>query len=55
MNNKKLRKSLNYANSKKFSWVIIIGEELQENKITLKNMQSGEQLKVEIDKIEKYI
>lgn len=56
MNDRKLKKSLNYANSKEFQWVIIIGEEeLKENKIILKNMKSGEQLKIRIEEIKKCI
>lgn len=52
MNNRKLKKSLNYANSKEFQWVIIIGEEeLKENKIILKNMKSGEQLRIKMEEL----
>lgn len=53
MNNKKLKKALNYANTEKIPFVIIIGEdELKENKITIKNMESGTQQKIEIEKLE---
>lgn len=52
MNDRKLKKSLNYANSKGFQWVIIIGEEeLKENKIILKNMKSGEQLRIKMEEL----
>lgn len=53
MNDKKLKKALNYANSEGFPFVIIIGEEeLKENKVTLKNMETGEQKQIEIEKLE---
>ena len=40
----KLKKQLNYANSKGIQKVILIGsEELEENSFILKNMSSGEQ------------
>lgn len=54
MNNKKLKKALNYANTEKIPFVIIIGEdELKENKITIKNMETGTQQKIEIEKLER--
>lgn len=40
----KLSKQLNYANKKAIPWVLILGEEeLQENKVLLKNMKTSEQ------------
>ncbi len=52
MNNKKLRKSLDYANVEKIPFVIILGdEEIKENKVIIKNMETGKQIKVEIPQI----
>lgn len=49
MNNKKMKKALNYANAEGIPYVIIIGEEeLKQNKVMLKNMETGEQKEVEI-------
>ena len=40
----KMKKQMNYANKKDIPFVAIVGEdELQQNKVTLKDMQSGEQ------------
>ncbi len=53
MNNKKIKKALEYANSEEIPFVIIIGEEeLKENKVVLKNMKTGAQMKVKIENIE---
>ncbi len=53
MNNKKMKKALDYANSEEIPFVIIIGEEeLKENKVVLKNMKTGTQIKVKIENIE---
>ncbi|NPA63208.1 MAG: histidine--tRNA ligase [Methanococci archaeon] len=47
---RKLRKALDYANSKGFKKVIIVGEkELKEGKITLKDMITGEQELVDLE------
>ena len=52
MNNKKLKKALNYANIESIPFVIIIGDdELKENKVIVKDMLNGIQEKVEIEKI----
>lgn len=52
MNNKKLRKALDYANIENIPFVIITGEEeLKENKVTIKNMKTGFQTKVKIEEI----
>ncbi|WP_457612617.1 histidine--tRNA ligase [Methanocaldococcus sp.] len=49
---RKLRKALDYANSKGFKKVIIVGEkELKEGKITLKDMITGEQELVDLENI----
>ncbi|MGA3012426.1 MAG: histidine--tRNA ligase [Bacteroidales bacterium] len=40
----KMKKQLDYANRKNIAYVILVGEnELKENKLTLKNMRTGEQ------------
>ncbi len=56
MNDKKLKKALNYANIENIPFVIIIGEdELKENKVIIKNMKIGQQVKVEIEEIVQYL
>ncbi len=48
----KLKKQISYANNKNIPYVALIGEnEIAQNTITLKNMKSGEQLKVDINKL----
>ena len=45
----KMKKQMSYANAKQIAFVAIAGEnEMKENKITLKNMETGEQLLVPI-------
>jgi histidyl-tRNA synthetase len=45
----KLQKQLKYANDRGCAWVVIIGEEeLKNQQLSLKNMESGEQLKFAI-------
>lgn len=52
----KLKKQMNYANDKQIKFVALIGEnEIKENKVSLKNMDSGEQTFVEISEIENII
>ena len=52
MNNKRLKKVLNYANIENIPFVIILGEdELKEDKVIIKNMKIGLQLKVGIEEI----
>ena len=52
MNDLKLKKALEYSNKEKIPYVIILGdEELNENKILLKNMKTGTQIKIRIDEI----
>ena len=49
---RKLRKALDYANSRGFKKVVIVGEkELNEGKVTLKDMITGEQKLVGIDEL----
>ena len=56
MNNKKLKKALNYANIENIPFVIIIGEdELKENKVMIKNMNTGVQEKIEISEIADFV
>lgn len=48
----KMKKQMGYADTKKIPYVAIVGEsELAENMITLKNMVTGEQQKVNIDTV----
>jgi histidyl-tRNA synthetase len=52
----KLKKQMNYANDKQIKFVALIGEnEMKENKVSLKNMESGEQVLVEINDLENVI
>lgn len=54
-NDKKIKSKLNYANRLKVPYVILIGEdEEKENKVTIKNMETGEQTKVLLEDIYKY-
>ncbi|MHA1983592.1 MAG: histidine--tRNA ligase [Candidatus Hodarchaeales archaeon] len=49
---KGVSKSLDYANSEGFNWVVIIGpKEVKESKYTLKNMESGLEKKLSINEI----
>lgn len=52
----KLKKQMKYADDKKIPFVILIGEnELKENKVTLKNMVSGEQKLIEAGEVISYL
>ena len=52
MNDKKLKKALNYADKENIPYVIIVGEdELKENKVTLRNMENGEQNQITIEEV----
>ena len=52
MNNRKLKKSLDYANKDNIPFVIILGEdELKENKVIIRSMKTNSQITVDIDKI----
>ena len=56
LNNIKLKKAMNIANREKIDKVIIIGEdELKNNSVTIKNMETGNQEVVKIDDILKRI
>jgi histidyl-tRNA synthetase len=55
-NDAKLKKQLSYADSKQIKYVVLVGsEELQNNQITLKNMQSGEQITISKTELFKHI
>lgn len=48
----KMKKQLAYADAKKIQFVIIAGEdEIKKNEVTIKNMQTGEQKKIDINKL----
>jgi histidyl-tRNA synthetase len=52
----KMKKQMSYANAKQIPFVALAGEnEMSEGKLTLKNMESGEQSLVTIDEIIKTI
>ena len=54
MNEKKIKKSFEYANKEKIPYVIIVGdEELERENVTLKDMRTGEQKEISIKDIEK--
>ncbi|MEA3356991.1 MAG: histidine--tRNA ligase [Patescibacteria group bacterium] len=45
-----LKKQFKYADKKDIKWVVVIGEdEVKQNKVTLKDMESGEQVSMSID------
>lgn len=55
MSNRKLRKSLDYANKWGIKYVIIIGkDELQEGQVSIKNMITGDNILVNINEISNY-
>ncbi|WP_298239267.1 histidine--tRNA ligase [uncultured Algibacter sp.] len=48
----KMKKQMNHANKRKIPFVVLVGEEeINSNKYTLKNMQSGVQAKISIDEL----
>ena len=54
MNNKKLKKSLDYANKEKIPYVIIVGEnEVNINSIVVKDMFNNNSFKLELDDLDK--
>ena len=53
MNNKKLKKSLDYANKEKIKYVIVIGtNEISSGQLKIKNMNDGTDISVNIDEVE---
>lgn len=56
MNNKKLKAKFKYADRLQIPYVIVIGEEeIKTNTLTLKNMQTGEQLNINIEEAKEII
>jgi histidyl-tRNA synthetase len=50
-----LKKQLAYANAKKITYVLMAGQdEIENNKVTIKDMRTGKQKKVGLDKLETY-
>jgi histidyl-tRNA synthetase len=48
----KLKKQLDYANSKQIPFVVLIGsDEISSSRLTLKNMQTGEQQQLNLQDI----
>jgi len=53
--NAKIKKQFNYADASKYKYVIIVGEEeIANDEVSIKNMISGEQVKVSKNNIIKY-
>ena len=51
----KMKKQMNYANKKEIPFVVLAGEtEIESEKFTLKNMQTGEQTKVSVTELLNY-
>jgi histidyl-tRNA synthetase len=51
----KMKKQMNYANRKGVKYVILAGEsEIAEGIVTVKNMDSGEQIRVETSELTSY-
>ena len=52
MNNKKVKKSFEYANKTNIKYVIVVGSnEIESGQYALKNMQTGEQINVTLDQM----
>ena len=50
MNNRKIKKSFDFANKENIPYVIVLGEnEINTNTITIKNMKEGVQNSINID------
>ena len=50
--NAKMKKQMSYANNKNIAFVALVGEnEINEKVITLKNMKSGEQDRISLEKL----
>jgi histidyl-tRNA synthetase len=53
--NAKMNKQMGYANAKKIPFVVIAGEnEIVENLVSVKNMNTGEQIKVDVQSLVNY-
>ena len=56
LNNKKFKKLMNYADKIKVPKMVIIGKnDLDEGKVTIKDMESGSQELIDIDNIVSYL
>lgn len=56
LSRKKFKKLLNYANKIGVKYTVLVGErDLEEGNVTIKNMDSGEQELIAIDKVAEYI
>ena len=54
--NEKMKRQMNYANKKGISFVVLAGEsEINEGSITLKDMESGEQIKMSAEELTAFI
>lgn len=54
--NRNLGNQLNYADVKGYKYAIILGErDLREKKITIKNLENGEEMKIGFDDLERYL
>ncbi|MCA5004246.1 histidine--tRNA ligase [Sphingobacterium bovistauri] len=52
----KLKKQMSYADAKKIPYVLLVGDEEKESGLlSLKNMESGEQIKLDIDQLVQYL
>jgi histidyl-tRNA synthetase len=52
----KLKKQMNYANDKQIKFVALIGEnEIKENKVSLKNMETGEQFLISVNELNNFV
>jgi histidyl-tRNA synthetase len=48
----KLKKQMAYANARKIPYVVLLGEnEINEDKLTIKNMVTGEQFKASLEEL----
>jgi histidyl-tRNA synthetase len=53
--NSKMKKQMSYADDRKIPFVVIVGEnEISENKVSVKNMQTGEQIKIDTQNLVQY-
>lgn len=56
LNRKKFKKLMNYANNLKVGHMVIVGaKDLEEGKVTVKDMESGEQSQIELENLITYI
>lgn len=52
----KLKKQMNYANDKQIKFVALIGEnEIKDNKVSLKNMETGEQFLISVNELNNFV